>query len=350
MAPVIHELIRNHISFKVCVTGQHREMLDQVLEFFEIQPDFDLKLMQPNQSLNSLSARILLAVDEVLEKEKPDMVLVHGDTTTSSISALTAFQRGIKVAHIEAGLRTYNKHAPFPEEINRQLTARIADLHFAPTTKAGANLLKEGIPKDTIYISGNTIVDALNWGIVKSREFEDQKITYLSKLLSPHKKLILVTGHRRENLGKGMYELCDALEDISKNKEVEVVFPVHLNPEVQQAVFSRLEKLDSVHLTQPVSYPVMLWLLRRCHLIISDSGGIQEEAACLGKPVIVTRDVSERMEGNDNGFSFITGTSRKSITEETLRLLNNPPDLHEKVNPYGDGLAAERIVSVIRKF
>ena len=349
MAPVVHELKKRNISFKVCVTGQHKEMLDQVLEFFEIKPDFDLRLMQQDQSLNNLSARILIAVDEVLSEEKPDMVLVHGDTTTSSITALAAFHRNIKVAHIEAGLRTYNKNAPFPEEINRQLTARIADLHFPPTKKARKNLMSEGIPKEQIHVSGNTIVDALNWGIKKSNFFEDPQIEKIKKVLHPGKKLILVTGHRRENFGAGLFNLCESLLELVKREDVEIIFPVHLNPAVQNIVYSTLDKQRSIHLIDPVSYPVMLWLLVNCDLIISDSGGIQEEAACLRKSVIVTRDLSERMEGFECGFSFITGTSKTRITEEACRLIENPPDLSQKMNPYGDGFAAGRIVSTIKK-
>lgn len=348
MAPVIFELRKRNISFAVCVTGQHREMLYEVLDFFNIDPDYSLEVLSSEQSLNALSAKILLAVDEVLQKEDPSVVMVHGDTATSSMTALAAYQRGIRVVHVEAGLRTYNKRAPFPEEINRQITARIADLHFAPTEKAKLNLLQEGIPESTIFITGNTIVDALKYGITKSKTCHNGEIERLSRLLDHEKKLILVTGHRRENFGLGLSNLCEALRELGKSDYLEIIFPVHLNPAVQEAIYSSLEKEKNIHLIGPVQYSTMLWLMERCALIITDSGGIQEEMPFFQKPLIISREVTERMEGVEAGFGFLTGTSKEKIINKSRSLLANPPDLGGIKNPYGDGFAAGRIVSIIK--
>jgi len=350
MAPVIHELQKQKIKFEVCVTAQHREMLDQVLKFFEIIPEYDLNIMQPGQSLNSLSSVILGDIDKVLEEVKPDLVLVQGDTTTAFIAALAAFNRNIKIGHIEAGLRTYNKQAPFPEEANRQLLSRIADFHFAPTEKAKRNLLNEAVLEADVFLTSNTIVDALEYGkdVIKSG-FENKEIKTIKNNLSPEKKLILVTGHRRENFGEGVEEFCDALLEIAKKEDVELLFPVHLNPQVKNVVYERLSAQPNIILTEPVDYPTMLWLMEECDLIITDSGGIQEEAPSFKKPVLVTRDVSERMEGVEAGFCVLTGTCRSKIVDEAARFLNNPPDFYQTKNPYGDGRAAERIVEILKK-
>ncbi|WP_423818468.1 UDP-N-acetylglucosamine 2-epimerase (non-hydrolyzing) [Salinimicrobium sp. TIG7-5_MAKvit] len=349
MAPVIFELKKRNLSFAVCVTGQHKEMLYEVLEFFNIDPDYSLDVMSAEQSLNTLSSRILLAIDEVLQKEDSNVVMVHGDTATSSMTALAAYQRGVRVVHVEAGLRTYNKKAPFPEEINRQITARIADLHFAPTEKAKLNLLQEGIPESTIFVTGNTVVDALKYGITKSKNYHSGEIEKLSRLLDQDKKLILVTGHRRENFGLGLSNLCDVLKELGKSHDLEIIFPVHLNPTVQDAVYSRLENEKNIHLTGPVQYSTMLWLMGRCVLVISDSGGIQEEMPYFRKPVIITRDVTERMEGVEAGFAFLAGTSKEQILNKCRSLLANPPEFKSMHNPYGDGLAAERIVAILEQ-
>ncbi len=350
MAPVIHELKRQKLDFKVCVTAQHRKMLDQVLDFFEIVPDHDLDLMQPNQTLNELSSKILKGIDGVLEEEHPDVVLVQGDTTSAMIVSLAAFHRRIKVGHIEAGLRTYNKAAPFPEEVNRQLTARIADWHFAPTDRASANLLKEQIPKEHIFITGNTVVDALEWAIAKMEsEPLIKEIQKIKALLNPNKKIILVTGHRRENFGEGLIHICEALLELSGRNDVELIYPVHLNPNVSGPVKELLDKQKNIHLIAPVSYPTMLWLMQTCSLIISDSGGIQEEAPTFKKPVLVTREVSERMEGVEAGFSFLVGTNTNKIVEEAIRILDNAPDFSGIKNPYGDGTTASKIVEILRK-
>jgi len=349
MAPVIQELIKQKLEFKVCVTAQHREMLDQVLDFFEIVPDYDLDLMQPNQSLNELSAKILKEIDRVLEKEHPELVLVQGDTTSAAVVSLAAFHRRIKVGHIEAGLRTYNKTAPFPEEVNRQITARIADFHFAPTARANSNLVREQIPKEQLCITGNTVVDALEWAI---RKMESQplseEIQKIKTLFNPNKKLILVTGHRRENFGEGLTHICEALLELSERENVELIYPVHLNPNVTGPVKELLSHKKNIHLIAPVSYPNMLWLIQECSLIISDSGGIQEEAPTFKKPVLVTREVSERMEGVEAGFSFLVGTDKDKIVEEAFRILNEPPNFLGIENPYGDGKVAFRIVEFLK--
>ncbi|MBS3993927.1 MAG: UDP-N-acetylglucosamine 2-epimerase (non-hydrolyzing) [Bacteroidetes bacterium] len=351
MAPLYHALKKKvGLELKVCVTAQHREMLDQVLEFFEIVPDFDLNLMQANQSLNQLSARIINQVDEVLKIENPDWVLVHGDTTTSTLVALAAFHRGIKVGHIEAGLRTHNKQAPFPEELNRQLTSRIVDLHFAPTEKAVQNLLNEGISKDMIFNVGNTIVDALDWASNKiSLGYQNTTIKQLKNQLNSLKKLVLVTGHRRENFGDGFIHLCEALVELSKRTDVEIIYPVHLNPKVQKPVNKLLGESQNIHLIAPVEYPVMIWLMQQATIIISDSGGIQEEAPSLKKVVLVTREVTERPEGVEKGFAVLVGTNKDKIISEAVKFLDDFKGFVNTVNPYGDGKTSERIKDVLLK-
>lgn len=351
MAPLIHEFKLQKFEFKICVTAQHREMLDQVLDFFEIVPDYDLDLMQATQSLNELSSKILKEIDGVLIQEQPDVVLVQGDTTSAAIVSLAAFHRGIRVGHVEAGLRTYNKAAPFPEEINRQITSRIADWHFAPTIKANSYLLNEQISKHNIYLTGNTVVDALELAIVKMK-FEplSEEIINVKNLLNSGKKLILITGHRRENLGEGLVNICKALLELSKREDVELIYPVHLNPHVTGPVQEMLDGQKNIHLVAPVSYPTMLWLMERSSLIISDSGGIQEEAPTFKKPLLVTREVSERMEGVEAGFSFLVGTEKSRIIKEAIRILNKPPDFSNTANPYGDGTASIKIVEFFRKW
>jgi len=346
MAQLYHELKKTTNEVKVCVTAQHREMLDQVLDFFEIIPDYDLNIMQPNQTLNGLSANILIKIDEVLQDVKPDLVLVHGDTTTSSMVALAAFHLGIKVGHVEAGLRTYNKQAPFPEEINRQLTSRIADIHFTPTTQATQNLLNEGICKENIVEIGNTVIDALLWTVrkIESEHYIHQEIEVLKKTISISKKMVLVTGHRRENFGEGFKNLCEALLEISKRDDVAIVYPVHLNPNVKDVVNELLSNKSNIYLINPVSYPAFVWLMQQSFLIISDSGGIQEEAPTLGKPVLVTRNVTERPEGTAAGFSILAGTDKDKIIKEAINLIVNFKGFNEIANPYGDGKASERIV------
>jgi UDP-N-acetylglucosamine 2-epimerase (non-hydrolysing) len=345
------EAHKSRFEVKVCVTAQHREMLDQVLDFFEIVPDYDLDLMQPNQTLNQLSAHILSKIDKVFIKEKPDLVLVHGDTTTSAIVALAAFHRGIKVGHIEAGLRTYNKQAPFPEEINRQITSRIADIHFTPTSQATQNLLSEGIAKNNIIQTGNTVIDALLWTInkIEKKDYFHPEIAQLKKDIPTDKKIVLVTGHRRENFGEGLRHLCQALSKIAKREDVAIIYPVHLNPNVKDVVYELLSNKENIHLVNPVSYPAFIWLMQQSFLIISDSGGIQEEAPSLGKPVLVTREVSERPEGLAAGFSVLVGADKTKIITEVTKILDNFKGFKMMENPYGDGKASERIVRYLLK-
>lgn len=343
LAPVIQELKRRGLKPVICITAQHREMLDGVLNFFEIVPDYDLNLMTINQNLNLLSASILQEFNTILQKEKPQVTLVQGDTTTALMASLASFHSGIPVGHIEAGLRTYNLKAPYPEEANRQLIGRLADFHFAPTLGAWQNLLNEGVLKDNIVLTGNTIVDALNFGRSKLDSISNNSVVQeIRKKLDPNKKIVLVTGHRRENFGAGLEEICNALKVIASTNKIEIVFPVHLNPNVQNTVIGNLAEVDGIHLIDPVDYPVLLWLLSISDLIISDSGGIQEEAPSFNKPIIVTREASERMEGVDAGIAFLTGASELKIIEKAFNLLNNDwAGLDE--NPYGDGHASERI-------
>jgi UDP-N-acetylglucosamine 2-epimerase (non-hydrolysing) len=349
MAPLYHELKKSDFDVKVCVTAQHRQMLDQVLDFFAIVPDYDLDLMQPNQSLNGLSATILSKMDGVFAVAKPDLVLVHGDTTTSSMVALAAFHNGITVGHIEAGLRTYNKQAPFPEEVNRQLTSRIADIHFTPTAAATQNLLNEGILPDAIVETGNTVIDALLLAVGKIGKvhYQHPEIERLKRLIPTHKKMVLVTGHRRENFGAGFEHLCDALLLVSEREDVAIVYPVHLNPNVKDIVYEKLSHTENIYLIPPVSYPVFVWLMQQSFLIVTDSGGIQEEAPSLGKPVVVTRTVSERPEGVAAGFSTLVGTDTTKIEDAITAILNNFTGFTNPTNPYGDGQASKRIVEYL---
>ncbi len=345
MAPICKELQQRNIDFKVCVTGQHREMLDQVLDFFEINADIDLNLMEKNQSLNQLSSKILKDMDAIFEQENPDLVLVHGDTTTSSMCAIAAFHRNIKVAHIEAGLRTHKKYSPFPEEVNRQLTSRLADIHFAPTHAAKKNLINELIDEESIFITGNTVVDALLLAERKLSTHEDYSAEISSKI-DFSTKTILVTGHRRENFGEAFEEICEAFLDLA-NLGFQIVFPVHLNPLVREVVYRKLNH-NKIVLVDPVSYPVFIWLMKNCDLIISDSGGIQEEAPTFMKYVLVTREFSERIEGVAAGFSIVVGHNRQLIVEKAIEASNSKKLEQKKIlNPYGEGNASKQIVDVI---
>jgi UDP-N-acetylglucosamine 2-epimerase (non-hydrolysing) len=349
MAPLFHELKATHFDVQICVTAQHRQMLDQVLDFFEIVPDYDLDLMQPNQTLNGLSANILSKMDTVFSDAKPDLVLVHGDTTTSSMVTLAAFHLGIKVGHVEAGLRTYNKHAPFPEEINRQLTSKLADIHFTPTPQATNNLLTEGISPNSIIETGNTVIDALMWTVNKigHQKYFHPEIENLKKLIPANKKIVLVTGHRRESFGDGFVQLCDALLTIAERDDVAIVYPVHLNPNVKDIIYEKLANKKSIYLVDPVSYPAFVWLMQQSFLIITDSGGIQEEAPSLGKPVVVTRTVSERPEGITAGFSILVGTDVQKIIENVISILDHFSGFKNLQNPYGSGHASKQIATYL---
>ncbi len=343
------ELNKRKIPFKLCVTGQHKEMLQQVLDFFDLIPDYDLNVMLPNQSLNTLSSRILVEMDKVFEKEHFDLVLVHGDTTTSTLVALAAFHRHCKVAHIEAGLRTYNKQSPFPEELNRQLTARISDFHFAPTQKAKNNLLKESVNESSVIVTGNTVIDALHITINKIENgYSNAFIENLNETINFNKRVILVTGHRRESFGSGFKNVCEAILEISKKHDVEIVYPVHLNPNVQNVVYKRLAGKDNIHLITPLDYPSFIWLMNKAVLIISDSGGIQEEAPSLNIPVLVTRETTEREEGVTSGCSILVGINVNKIIHEANRILTADKVNDKMTNPYGDGIAAIKIVDFIQ--
>jgi len=352
MAPVVKGFLANKsFETKVCVTAQHREMLDQVLTFFDISPDYDLNLMKKGQDLYDLTGRILSQVKEVLKDFEPDYVFVHGDTTTSMAVALAGFYFGTKVCHVEAGLRTYDKKAPFPEEINRQITGRIADYHFAPTPVSKQNLIKEGVESDHISITGNTVIDALYMSVKKVEEIQGNiEIDSLSNLVDDSKDLILVTGHRRENFGDGFLSICRALKRLADNNNVQVIYPVHMNPNVQGPVYEILSSCENVHLINPLSYPAFVWLMSKAKIIITDSGGVQEEAPSLGKPVLVMRDVTERPEAVKEGTVILVGTNEDKIVHEAMDLLNNKEryqNMSMKHNPYGDGNATKRIVEYL---
>ncbi|AUC82087.1 non-hydrolyzing UDP-N-acetylglucosamine 2-epimerase [Lacinutrix sp. Bg11-31] len=349
MAPVYFEFLKSGYNTKLCVTAQHRDLLDQVLHFFKMTPDFDLDLMTPNQTLNMLSSRILEGIDNIFIEQKIDLVLVHGDTTTSSVIALAAFNRKIKVAHVEAGLRTYNKQSPFPEEMNRQLTGRLADFHFAPGETANQNLKKEGVLVNNILVTGNTVIDALKiTSTILDEGFNNTIIQNLNEKIDFNKKIVLVTGHRRENFGEGFESICNALVEISKDSDVELVFPVHLNPNVQEVVYKRLSNLPNVHLIAPLDYPTFIWIMKKSHLIISDSGGVQEEAPTFGVPVLVTRTVTERQEGITAGCSFLVGTNKIVIVTKAKEILSKSKDYNKTINPYGDGNASKKIVDFFK--
>lgn len=341
-----------NLDVRVCVTAQHREMLDQVLSFFDIHPEYDLNLMRPNQNLYQLTADVICGLKPVLEDYNPDCVLVHGDTTTSTAAALAAFYYGTKVGHVEAGLRTYNKNEPFPEEINRQITSRIADFHFSPTKQAEQNLQQEAIDPHAIFVTGNTVIDALFWTEAKLKnEYSDAEIEYLKETVDMSKKTILVTGHRRENFGDGFLNICEALRAIaSRYPESNIVYPVHLNPNVQRPVYQLLDGISNIRLIKPLAYPAFVWLMMHSHIILTDSGGVQEEAPSLGKPVLVMRDVTERPEAVAAGTVKMVGTHVNLITTAVSELMENEfvyTAMSKAGNPYGDGCACERIVKVL---
>lgn len=356
MAPLVKAFLQDEsFETKVCVTAQHREMLDQVLDFFEITPDFDLNVMKPNQNLYSLTATIIEGMKDVLEEVQPDYVYVHGDTTTSMAVSIAGFYAGAKVCHVEAGLRTFNRQYPFPEEFNRQLTGRIADYHFAPTKLSKENLLKENTKEDTILVTGNTVIDALLFGIEKvtTKGYHDAEIEMLSAKIATSKKIILVTGHRRENHGEGLLNICSALKTIAQeHPETQIIYPVHLNPNVKGPVHELLAGVDNILLVPPLAYPAFIWLMEKSYLIITDSGGIQEEAPSLGKPVLVTRTTTERPEAVEEGTVLLVGTDKEQIITKTKELLEDSSyyaTMSALHNPYGDGKSAARIVNYIKE-
>lgn len=361
LAPVIKNLEEFPDLFQsvICVTAQHRQMLDQVLELFKIKPDYDLNIMKPNQSLFELTSNVLLKLQEVLEKERPDIILVQGDTTTVFSASLAAFYLKIKIGHVEAGLRTFNKFSPFPEEINRKLTTAMADFHFAPTETSQQNLLKENIDTNTVYVTGNTVIDALFMTLDKLNKDKEQgllsdKVKEIDQLCESLKdqRIVLVTGHRRENFGQGFENICLALKEIAENnKDVTIVYPVHLNPNVREPVMRITSDVKNIKLIEPLDYEPFVYLMNKSYLILTDSGGVQEEAPSLGKPVLVMRDTTERPEAVLAGTVKLVGTDTELLVKEAQELLNNK-EAYDKMskahNPYGDGKASERIIEVLK--
>lgn len=353
MAPVVKALAAcSGIDAKVCVTAQHRQMLDQVLDLFAIEPDFDLDLMKPAQDLTDITSNVLLGMRRVFRAWRPDWVLIHGDTTTTLAASLAAYYERIPVGHVEAGLRTGDIYSPWPEELNRRFAGAISDLHFAPTNAAKENLLREGVADSAIHVTGNTVIDALLSVVQRLRDHSDlrnataQKFDFLDK----SKRLILVTGHRRESFGRGFENICGALNEISRRKDVEIIYPLHLNPNVQEPVRRMLGGNSHVHLIEPLDYLPFVYLMERADVLLTDSGGVQEEAPALGKPVLVMRDTTERPEAVSAGTVKLVGTSKDRIVAETRRLLEDEVEyarMSRARNPYGDGNAAERIAAVI---
>jgi UDP-N-acetylglucosamine 2-epimerase (non-hydrolysing) len=364
LAPVIKKLEVEKKLFQsvICVTAQHRQMLDQVLDLFEIRPDYDLDIMKPNQNLFELTSNVLLSLKPVLEKEQPDLILVQGDTTTVFVASLAAFYLKIKVGHVEAGLRTFNKYSPFPEEINRKLTSSVTDWHFAPTAISRQNLLNENIAENSIYITGNTVIDALFLTIEKlKKEQEENKLNPKVKEIidfcarinpDKNKKIILVTGHRRENFGQGFENICEGLRHLAlSNENVEIVYPVHLNPNVREPVMRLMGGVKNIHLIEPLDYEPFVYLMDQSYIILTDSGGVQEEAPSLGKPVLVMRDTTERPEAVSAGTVKLVGTNKQLLIDEAQSLIDNEEaykNMSMAHNPYGDGKASERIINVLK--
>lgn len=333
----------------IAVTAQHREMLDQVLELFNIQTDHDMDIMRENQSLSHITVNTLQELEDILTKEKPDLVMVQGDTTTTFVAGLAAFYKRIPIAHVEAGLRTFNKYSPFPEEINRRLISPLADFHFAPTRLARENLLAEGIPDEKIWITGNSAIDALFYVLGQQLVMDNPDL----KRIDFQKKIILVTAHRRESFGQPLEDICLALREIAEAQDIEIVYPVHLNPNIQFNVKRILGNHPRIHLITPLDYKNFVLLMNKSYIILTDSGGIQEEAPSLGKPVLVLREVTERQEGIDACTAKLVGRNKEKIIRETLALLRNDDlylSMSRQVNPYGDGKAAERIAVIISSF
>ena len=367
MAPLVKEFQKHPETFKtiVCVTGQHRQMLDQVLGLFEITPDYDLDIMKQGQDLYDVTSRVLVGLRDVLKESQPDVVLVHGDTTTSTASALAAFYQQIPVGHVEAGLRTHNIYSPWPEEMNRQITGRIAAYNFAPTPLSRANLLREAVDEKSIIVTGNTVIDALYWVVNKIKEdtaLSDELKKVLSasgydvERLADGKKLVLITGHRRENFGDGFINMCTAIKDLTvKYPDVDFVYPMHLNPNVRKPIHEvfgdDLSHFDNMFFIEPLEYLSFVYLMEKSNIVLTDSGGIQEEAPGLGKPVLVMRDTTERPEALEAGTVKLVGTDYEKIVCEVSSLLDDPEyydTMSKAVNPYGDGLGCSRIVEFLK--
>ena len=361
MAPLFHELNKYPDEFEVivCVTAQHREMLDQVLSIFKIVPDIDLNLMRSGQDLFDITSNVLIRMRDILDKVKPEILLVHGDTSTTFSSALAAFYANIPIGHIEAGLRTYDLSSPFPEELNRQIVSKLSNIHFSPTERNKENLLKENINEDDIYVTGNTVIDSMFW-VLSNIENDDKLKELIRNDLYKEidfnweaDKFVLITGHRRENFGDAFLEICDAIKTLANSyPKVHFIYPVHLNPNVQKPVKAVLGNLLNVHLIKPLDYEPFIYLLKKAHIVLTDSGGIQEEAPSLGKPVVVMRDLTERPEAVEAGTVSLAGSSKVNIVSEVSNLLDNQ-ELYSKVslsyNPYGDGTACKNIVDILRK-
>lgn len=352
MAPLVKEFQKNADKFEtvLCLTGQHRQMLDQINDFFGIKGDYDLNLMKPNQTLFDIVSGCLLGLKDVLVKEKPDLIFVQGDTATVLAGSLAAYFYKIPVAHLEAGLRSGDKYAPFPEEINRILTGHIADYHFAPTDRAVNNLKIENITNN-VYKVGNTVIDALHLGLELIKKSGEGKYKDFFNFIDFSKRVILVTGHRRENFGDGFEHMCKAIAYLADNNDIEIVYPMHMNPNVREPVMKHLSNKKNVHLIEPLDYPYLIWLMEKCFFVLTDSGGIQEEAPALGKPVLVMRDVTERQEGVEAGTAKLVGTKFDVIVNEALKLINNENEyanMSNAVNPYGDGTTSKQIVEILR--
>lgn len=361
MAPLVHALraASDVFDVQVCVTAQHRQMLDQVLGLFDIVPDIDLDLMKPGQGLHDVTAAVLLGMSEVLRRNPPDILLVHGDTTTTLAAAMAAFYQGIRVAHVEAGLRTWDMNAPFPEEFNRQVVSRLSALHFSPTSSSRDNLLAEGVAPDCVHVVGNTVIDALHW-VLHRIELDSARTEAVKSLLDARlgfdwqrKTFILITGHRRENFGVGFLEICRAIQQLAERyPDVHFVYPVHMNPNVQAPVRQMLGELHNAHLVEPLDYEPFVVLMKHSYLVLTDSGGIQEEAPSLGKPVLVMRDVTERPEAVDAGTVRLVGANQERIVANVSELLENITNYQAMArasNPYGDGKSCESIVEILRK-
>jgi len=351
MAPLIIEL-RKKCQVIVCVTGQHRDMLDQVLNFFDIKPNYDLNVMESNQSLAGITSKIISSFTKVLQKESPDLVMVHGDTTTTFSASVASFYSRIKVAHVEAGLRTYDFQSPFPEEFNRVATSMIASIHFAPTEQSRNNLLNEGISDQSIYVTGNTVIDSMN-SVLNSLKNKNPSDFFsnsdLINIIEKKKKLILVTGHRRENFGKGLESICNALVEISLSyPDVAIVYAVHLNPNIRVPVYEILSHLDNVYLVEPLEYSCFIKMMDYSSLIITDSGGIQEEAPSLGKHVLITREKTERNESFDSGLVQLVGANQKLIVESSKKILDSNDLVVKSKNPFGDGDACKKISHILQ--
>jgi len=352
MAPLIKELQKNKDKFEceICITGQHRQMLDQVTNFFEISADYDLNLMKPDQALFDITSDGIRGLEKVIDQSHPDLIFVQGDTTTTFIGALAGFYKKIRVSHLEAGLRSNNKYSPYPEELNRKLVSHIADYHFAPTQRAVESLKNEGIVEN-VWNVGNTVIDALFLGLKIIQEGREDTYYDFFKFLDFSNKIILITGHRRESFGKPLERICNALIKISeKHNNVELVYPVHLNPNVREPVKRILMGIENIHLMEPLAYPYLIWLMNKCHLVLTDSGGIQEEAPSLGKPVLVMREVTERIEGIEAGTARLVGTDGELILNEVDKLVT-VHDYYERManaaNPYGDGKTSRRILEIL---